>query len=106
LLLQHVWIWLKGSIMKSMFVVAALAFSLAGCTTYSGGDGVELEPIPGSITYGGQPRSRLTKSPIGSRVPHEFRNQWGERVHETYILQPDRSLRLVERHVLPEPIWD
>ncbi|AVA25843.1 hypothetical protein [Rhizobium sp. NXC24] len=29
-----------------------------------------LQPIPGSITYGGQPRMKLTKSPIGSQVPH------------------------------------
>jgi hypothetical protein len=46
------------------------------------------------------------KAPIGSTVPHDFRNQWGERVHETYIIQPDRSLKIVERHVMPEPIWD
>ncbi|SFB52998.1 hypothetical protein SAMN03159496_04731 [Rhizobium sp. NFR07] len=91
--------------MKSTIVLAAAALALAGCTTYSV-NSAGLEPIPGSITYGGQPRSRLMKAPIGSTVPHEFRNQWGERVSETYIIQPDRSLKLVERHKIPEPIWD
>jgi hypothetical protein len=91
--------------MRSIVIVAAITLALTGCTTYRL-DTNGLEPIPGSITYGGQPRTRLTKSPIGSRVPHEFRNQWGQRVKETYILQPDRSLKIVERRVIPEPIWD
>jgi hypothetical protein len=91
--------------MKPTIVLIAAALALSGCQTYAlNSNG--LEPIPGSITYGGQPRSRLMKSPIGSTVPHEFRNQWGERVRETYIIQPDRSLKIVERHVIPEPIWD
>jgi hypothetical protein len=64
----------------------------------------ELHPIPGSITYGGQPSQRLTKSPIGSQVPHIFTDRWGRRVEETYILQPDRSLKLVERHYIEPPI--
>ena len=61
-----------------------------------------LEPIPGSITYGGQPRMKLTKSPIGSQVPHRFTDQWGDEVFETYIIQPDRSLRLVDRKIIQE----
>ncbi len=88
--------------MKTIMVVAILAAMLAGCQ--SGGDGGGgLKPIPGSITYGGQPRQRLQKSPIGSLVPHIFTDQWGERVRETYILQPDRSLKLVDRVYLDNP---
>jgi hypothetical protein len=83
-------------------IMAGLATVLSGCTvgvaTYAGGP--ELEPIPGSITYGGQPRTRLTRSPIGSVINHEFRNQFGQRVIEVYILQPDRSLKLVSRRVI------
>jgi hypothetical protein len=56
-----------------------------------------LQPIPGSITYGGQPRTKLTLSPIGSRLQHQFVDHWGREVVETYILQPDRSLKLVNR---------
>ena len=52
--------------MKSMVLSAAasigLAIGLASCSTTA----EPLEPIPGSITYGGQPHTKLTKSPIGS----------------------------------------
>ena len=67
---------------------------LAGCTTSS-----DIQPIPGSITYGGQPRSKLMKSPIGSSVPHEFDDQHGNFVQEVYIVQPDRSLKLVRQRI-------
>ncbi len=85
--------------MKRIVVIGVLAGMLAACQTSEEG----LEPIPGSITYGGQPRQRLQKSPIGSIVPHIFTDQWGERVRETYILQPDRSLKLVDRVYLDSP---
>ncbi|ASY69312.1 hypothetical protein AB395_00001942 [Sinorhizobium fredii CCBAU 45436] len=56
-----------------------------------------LEPIPGSITYRGQPRTKLTKAPVGSIVPHQFIDRFGRRVYETYVIEPDRSLLLVSR---------
>lgn len=90
--------------MKMAAILLAAAVSLAGCTTSLPSAG--LEPIPGSITYGGQPRTRLTKSPIGSTVPHDFHNEFGDQVHETYVIEPDRSLKIIERHIIPEPIWD
>ncbi|OHV82609.1 hypothetical protein [Rhizobium sp. LCM 4573] len=55
-----------------------------------------LEPIQGSITYGGQQATRLTKAPIGSVVPHDFYSN-GEHYRETYVIAPDRSLSLVSR---------
>ena len=76
-----------------------LIVALASCQAAS-----ELKPIAGSINYGGQPSQKLVKSPIGSQVPHEFTDQWGRRVKETYILQPDRTLKLVERHYIEPPI--
>ncbi|GES46448.1 membrane protein [Rhizobium dioscoreae] len=85
--------------MKRMVVVGFLAGILAACQASQEG----LKPIPGSITYGGQPSQRLQKSPVGSIVPHIFTDQWGERVRETYILQPDRSLKLVDRVYLDSP---
>jgi hypothetical protein len=62
-----------------------------------------VEPIPGSITYGGQPSEKLTKSPIESSLSHIFFDETGRRTEETYILQPDRSLKLVERHYIEPP---
>lgn len=55
-----------------------------------------IEPIPGSITYEGQPATRLKKAPVGSQFNHDF-NSDGTRYSETYVVQPDRSLKLVDR---------
>ena len=85
--------------MKHLLIIPGLAVALAGCTTGMSPDAPGLEPIPGSITYGGQPRTRLMKSPVGSSVHHQFRNNLGQRVEERYVLQPDRSLKLVSRRV-------
>ena len=71
--------------------IAALAVLLASCRQTA------LQPILGSITHGGQPRDKLTLAPIGSQVPNTFTDQWGDTVIETYIVQPRRSLKLVNR---------
>ncbi|AFL52828.1 hypothetical protein ABIE78_001283 [Sinorhizobium fredii] len=85
--------------MKHTLPTLCTALLLAGCemTTSSVGYSYGLEPIPGSITYGGQPRTKLTKAPVGSIVPHQFIGPFGRRVYETYVIEPDRSLRLVSR---------
>lgn len=57
-----------------------------------------LQPIPGSITYGGQPMTRLLKAPVGSSFDHEF-TSGGNRYSETYIIQADRSLKLANRSI-------
>lgn len=81
----------------ALVMVAALGIVLSGCTT------PDLEPIPGSITYGGQPRTKLTKAPVGSIVPHQFVSG-NSFVKEAYIIQPDRSLKLVRRDYFDIPI--
>jgi hypothetical protein len=86
--------------MKPYLAVLPCLLLLAACDQTTG---YSLQPIPGSITYGGQPTQKLTKSPIGSIVPHVFTDQWGERVRETYIIQPDRSLKLVDRVYIDSP---
>jgi hypothetical protein len=86
--------------MRQFALVLACAAFLTACDQTGG---ASLRPIPGSITYGGQPTQKLTKSPIGSIVPHIFTDQWGDRVRETYIIQPDRSLKLVDRVYLDSP---
>ncbi|WP_261336461.1 hypothetical protein [Rhizobium leguminosarum] len=82
----------------------ALVFALVltSCTTSAGGySSSGLAPIPGSITYGGQPRTKLTKSPAGSSFPHTFTDQWGREVEEIYVIRPDRSLLIAQRHYRP-----
>lgn len=87
----------------SLLIAAGIAAGLSGCTavssTYSG---YSVEPIPGSITYRGQPRTKLTKSPIGSTFTHDFRRDDNTRVIETYQIQPDRSLRIIDRRIIRE----
>jgi hypothetical protein len=89
--------------------IAAVAFTavlVANCTTVSGSYPSEgYAPIPGSITYGGQPRTKLTRSPIGSSFPHTFIDQRGREVEEIYIIQPDRTLLIAQRHYRPFLAW-
>ena len=60
------------------FLIPILTLVTTGCTTS------QLEPVPGSITYGGQPATRLTKAPIGSRyqpLPRSVRAGVGRAVY-------------------------
>ncbi|AWI57593.1 hypothetical protein [Sinorhizobium fredii] len=88
--------------MKTALSAICAGLLLAACTSTappSVGYSRNLEPIPGSITYGGQPRTKLTKAPVGSIVPHRFRDKFGRQVSETYVIEPDRSLRLISRRI-------
>ncbi|CVI55017.1 hypothetical protein CFBP4996_06960 [Agrobacterium leguminum] len=94
--------------MKTLVSSAAitLTLALAGCTTAGPaayvGPAPYVEPIPGSIIYRGQPRTKLTKSPIGSTFTHEFRIDASTRAVETYRIAPDRSLELIDRRIIRE----
>ncbi|PPJ49011.1 hypothetical protein C0075_02665 [Rhizobium sp. KAs_5_22] len=55
-----------------------------------------LEPVPGSITYGPGPTSRLSKAPVGSPVFNHLM-YGGQEYNETYLVQPGGSLKLVNR---------
>jgi hypothetical protein len=77
-------------ILSMLFVLSLIP----ACATGTAGF---LEPIPGSITYGGQPRTKLSRSPVGSTFGHTFRDDIGRVVDETYRIEPDRSLLLIDR---------
>jgi hypothetical protein len=81
--------------MRNAIVTAAFAAGLAACAAMP-----ELAPIPGSITYNGQPATKLTKAPVGSVVRNRLKDQYGRPSEETYVIQPDRSLRLVRREAV------
>jgi hypothetical protein len=93
-------------VMKYVLPILCMLTLLTGCEATSMGYSPYLEPIPGSITYGGQPRTRLTKAPVGSIVPHQFIDRVGRRVYESYVIEPDRSLRLVSRRYRDLPLFD
>ncbi len=46
---------------------------------------------------------KLTKAPVGSIVPHRFRDKFGRQVSETYVIEPDRSLLLISRRIRLRP---
>jgi hypothetical protein len=58
-----------------------------------------FEPIAGSLTFQGQPKTKLLKSPIGSTFSHRF-YAGGAHYEETYKIREDRSLELVRRQQL------
>jgi hypothetical protein len=87
--------------MTRFFLVSAAALALTACTGAQGGFHTgSIEPIPGSITYKGQPRTKLTKSPVGSTFVHKFMDGPGRFVEETYRIEPDRSLAIVDRQII------
>lgn len=55
-----------------------------------------IEAIPGSIVFPRHPQTKLTKAPVGSPVFHQFHGD-GRKYREIYVIQPDRSLKLVNR---------
>lgn len=69
---------------------------ISGSVNASGLSSGDLEPIPGSIIYGGQPMTRLMKAPVGSSITHDFFSG-GNQYVETYVIQPDHSLKLTNR---------
>lgn len=73
-----------------------LALAAFGITTLFVSSAFALEPIPGSVTYGGQPTHRLQKAPVGSTFDNTFYSD-GQRCTETYMIQPDRSLVITSR---------
>lgn len=83
--------------MKNWILMVCLG--IAGCSTAT----ANLQPLPGSLIYGGQPSTRLTKAPVGSQVSHRFRDQFGNEWEEIYIIQSDRSLKLVNRRNVEYP---
>jgi hypothetical protein len=78
--------------MKTLFILA-VGLLVSSCIASQ----QSLEPIPGSITYGGQARTKLLKSPIGSTFDHRFLGANGTRWIETYRIQPDRTVEIIER---------
>ncbi|MBB3593201.1 hypothetical protein FHX08_003604 [Rhizobium sp. BK529] len=87
--------------MRSTAIAIIGAVVLGGCTGVNY-EGAGLTPIPGSITYRGQPHGSLTKSPIGWTFPHDFTDQFGRQMEETYIIRPDRTLAIVGRQYRPD----
>jgi len=84
--------------MKSTMTAFAIMLALSGCSTGS----ADLEPIRGSITYGGHV-ARLNKAPVGSTMSNDFEDELGRWIQEVYVVQPDRTLKLTQRQIGQKP---
>ncbi len=73
-------------------IAAALLTTIAAASA-----AFAIEPIPGSITYGGA-QSRLEQAPAGSNFFHTFYAN-GSEVHEIYQVNANRTVSLVSRSV-------
>jgi hypothetical protein len=61
------------------------------------GSAYAFDPIPGSITYNGQPATHLEKAPVGSTFTNRFVSTDSKQYEESYMVLPDRSLKLIGR---------
>ncbi len=71
-------------------IIAAAAFTVLAGTTSA----FAIQPIDGSIDAS----ARLEKAPVGSIVTHQFISN-GNEYKETYRVDADRTLKLVDRAV-------
>ncbi|QLF70778.1 hypothetical protein FE840_015205 [Peteryoungia desertarenae] len=78
--------------MKTIAIPSAFLLLVATATL-----AMAIEPIPGSITYGGK-SPRVDLAPAGSNFFHNFYAN-GSEVQEIYRINPDHSVSLVSRTV-------
>lgn len=78
--------------MKTAFAAIAMACAVFVLPAHA----VTIDPIPGSLIYPTQPKTKLRKAPVGSLVTHEF-HSGGTDYTETYRIGPDRELKLLHR---------
>jgi hypothetical protein len=84
---------------KMKHTLLAILFTLTACA--SGGSAPQ--PLPGSLTYGG----KVAHSPYrpGTVIKHTFLGQFGDRVFESYVVQPDGTLKLTWQSTGPDFLW-
>ncbi|MBP2239262.1 hypothetical protein J2Z31_005804 [Sinorhizobium kostiense] len=80
--------------MRSMRLILLCVTVLAGCTATP-----DLEPLPGSLTYGETASSRKTQAAPGTKIQNRFLHE-GRYVHETYEVQSDHTYKLIRRTVV------
>jgi hypothetical protein len=80
--------------MKLLRLTLLCGLTLAGCTATP-----DLEPLPGSLTYGETASSRKTQAAPGTMIQNRFLHE-GRTVYETYEVQPDHTYKLVRRSVV------
>jgi hypothetical protein len=72
-------------IIASMVLTASLVAGCQGVSSYS-------------APAGGTAHGSLPKSPVGSTFQNHFVDNWGQDVTETYQVQADHSVKLINRN--------
>ncbi|OAP34400.1 hypothetical protein AU381_23965 [Sinorhizobium glycinis] len=80
--------------MKQLRLTLLCVIALAGCTATP-----DIEPLPGSLTYGETASSRKTQAAPGTKIQNRFLHQ-GRTVYETYEVQPDHTYKLIRRSMV------
>lgn len=80
--------------MKFLRLTLLCTLVLTGCTATP-----DLEPLPGSLTYGETASSRKTQAAPGTKIQNRFLHE-GRTVYETYEVQPDHTYKLIRRSVV------
>ncbi|MBB3660864.1 hypothetical protein FHX15_006136 [Rhizobium sp. BK650] len=94
---------MKHSTTSAMIVIAATL--VIGCSTQEAAiTRSGPTPLPGSLTYGGKVVHSRYKP--GTIVKNTFLGQFGYRVFERYVVQPDGTLRLTYQTTGPDFLWD
>lgn len=93
--------------MKKFLVMSIAAIALTACTSTGNPEfraidyGPGIQPIPGSLTYGGgKPKSRFANMPAGYTFSHEFYSRFGSRVEERYRVLDDGTLDIYSRRIV------
>lgn len=81
--------------MRPTHVAILTLLALAGCNSTT----ANLEPLPGSLTYGETGATRKTIAAPGTMIQNRFRHE-GTMVTESYEVQPDHTYKLVRREVV------
>ena len=82
--------------MKGIIATVLAALMLAACQQTSAG----VSSQASAVSSAGPAQGRLTKSPVGTRYQNHYVNDQGLDVYDTYQVQPDHTVRLVNRNVV------
>ncbi|MBB3595982.1 hypothetical protein FHX08_006402 [Rhizobium sp. BK529] len=93
---------MKHSTTSAMILLVATL--VIGCSTPEATARPGPTPLPGSLTYGGKVVHSRYKP--GTIVKNTFLGQFGYRVFERYVVQPDGTLRLTYQTTGPDFLWD
>jgi len=80
------------------YALIGVLFALSACASAR-----DPQPLPGSLTYGGKVL-HLPYRP-GTVVKNTFLGDFGYRVFETYVVQPDGTLKLTSQSTGPDFLW-